>query len=323
MSRLRFKYNPGTLRFERVRISILNILITLTGYLAMGGVFFIGLILLQNYVIETPREKELTSENKALKQHKLILANQLVSYNHKLSELKKEDLALYNQIFETTDTQNQKTSSPEKVDILVANTSNFNNWLTDINRSFSGVMGEAIKSNQFFSKAASIDKTDLSRLFAIPSIVPVENFEVNKLVSGFGTRINPFHKGNYHHDGIDIAAARGTLVLAAGHGEVISVKRSDMVAGYGNYIEIDHGHGVVTRYSHLDYLQVKVGQRIRKGQAIGTVGSSGGSIAPHLHYEVMVNGIYTEPIKFFMENLTADQFKEVVSRSQKMNQSLD
>jgi murein DD-endopeptidase MepM/ murein hydrolase activator NlpD len=323
MSRLRFKYNPGTLRFERARISILNILITLIGYLAMGGVFFIGLILLQNYVIESPREKELTSENKALKQHKLILSNQLVSYNHKLAELKKEDFALYNQIFETTDTQNQKTSSPDKVDILVANTASFNNWITNINRSFSGVMGQAIKSNQFFSKAASVDKTDLSRLFSIPSIVPVENFEVNKLVSGFGTRINPFHKGNYHHDGIDIAAARGTLVLAAGHGEVISVKRSDMVAGYGNYIEIDHGHGVVTRYSHLDYLQVKVGQRIRKGQAIGTVGSSGGSIAPHLHYEVMVNGIYTEPIKFFMENLTADQFKEVVSRSQKMNQSLD
>jgi murein DD-endopeptidase MepM/ murein hydrolase activator NlpD len=323
MSRLRFKYNPGTLRFERARISVLNILITLVGYLAMGAVFFIGLILLQNYVIESPREKELTSENKALKQHKLILSNQLVSYNHKLAELKKEDFALYNQIFETTDTQNQKTSSPDKVDILVANTASFNNWITNINRSFSGVMGQAIKSNQFFSKAASVDKTDLSRLFNIPSIVPVENFEVNKLVSGFGTRINPFHKGNYHHDGIDIAAARGTLVLAAGHGEVISVKRSDMVAGYGNYIEIDHGHGVVTRYSHLDYLQVKVGQRIRKGQAIGTVGSSGGSIAPHLHYEVMVNGIYTEPIKFFMENLTADQFKEVVSRSQKMNQSLD
>jgi murein DD-endopeptidase MepM/ murein hydrolase activator NlpD len=323
MSRLRFKYNPGTLRFERARISILNILISLFGYLAMGAVFFLGLILLQNYVIESPREKELKAENKALAQHKVILASQLELYNQKLELLKDEDEALHDQLFESGKNQNQKNTSTEKSGILVANTSNFNNWIKQINELFSDAMQGAKKSNHFFHDAASIDKKDLDRLFAVPSIVPVENFDVNKLVSGFGTRINPFHKGNYHHAGVDIAAARGTLVLAASHGEIVTVKKSDMVAGYGNYIEIDHGHDIITRYSHLDYIQVKAGQRIKKGQVIGTVGSSGGSIAPHLHYEVINNGVNLDPVKFFLENLTADEFNIIVSRSKHMNQSLD
>lgn len=323
MYRIRFKYNPKTLKYERVGLSILNILITAVGYLAMGALFFIGLILIQNYVIESPKEKALRAENKALKQHKVILAGQLASYNQQLEDLKEQDLALYNKLFETGAPVKSEKPTSEKVDILVAGDSGFNEWLKEINNQSLTTITAAKQSNSFFHDYASIGKEDLSRLFAIPSIVPVENFEVDKLVSGYGTRINPFHKGNYHHDGVDIASARGTLVLASGHGQIITVKRSDLVAGYGNYVEIDHGHGVVTRYSHLDNINARVGQRVKKGQPIGTVGSTGGSVAPHLHYEVIVNNQNVEPVKFFMENLSADQFKELVSRSKKMNQSLD
>jgi murein DD-endopeptidase MepM/ murein hydrolase activator NlpD len=323
MSRIRFKYNPKTLKYERVGLSILNILITVIGYLAMGTLFFVGLVFLQNYITESPKEKELRAENKALKQHKVILAGQLASYNQQLEELKDQDLALYNKLFETgAPVKNEKPAS-EKVDILVAGDSGFKEWLKEINSQSTGAINTAQGTSRFFHDYASISKEDLSRLFAMPSIVPVEKFEVDKLVSGFGTRINPFHKGNYHHDGVDIASARGTLVLASGHGQIITVKRSDLVAGYGNYVEIDHGHGIVTRYSHLDDINARIGQQVKKGQPIGTVGSTGGSVAPHLHYEVIVNNQNVEPVKFFMENLSADQFKEVVSRSKKMNQSLD
>lgn len=323
MSRIRFKYNPATLRFERVRISILNVLISLVGYLAMGFVFFAGLILLQNYFIESPKEKELRAENKALKEHKVILASQLVSYNAQLDSLKQEDLSLYTQLFESGTPVNSEDTQSEKVDILIAGFSDFDQWLEEISTQSAKTIYTAKKTNEFFHNTASVEKKDLSRLFDVPAIVPVDNFDVTKLVSGFGTRVNPFHKGNYHHDGVDIASARGTLVLASGHGQVITAKRSELVAGYGNYIEIDHGHGIITRYSHLDDVEVRPGQRVKKGQAIGTVGSSGGSVAPHLHYEVIIKGVNVEPVKFFMENLSADQFKEVVNRSKKMNQSLD
>jgi murein DD-endopeptidase MepM/ murein hydrolase activator NlpD len=181
----------------------------------------------------------------------------------------------------------------------------------------------AKSSNQFFHAKASVKKEDLSTLFSVPSIMPVENFELTNLVSGFGTRINPFHKGHYHHDGVDITSTRGTSVLAAGHGQVIMTKRSDLLAGFGNYVEIDHGHGVVTRYSHLEEITVRVGQKIKKGHTLGTVGSTGGSIAPHLHYEVIQDGANIDPIKFFAEGLNAAQFQELVTKSKKQNQSLD
>lgn len=323
MSYLRFKYNPKTLKFERARISVLNVLITFIGYLAVGALFFIGMILFQNYIIESPKEKELRAENSALKEHKVILASQLHDYNQQLEFLKNEDLALHSKLFESGAPVITQSHQSEKVNILTASRQAFNNWLSEITQSTVGSITTAKQTSSFFHDYASIGKKDLSRLFAMPSIAPLENFEVDKLVSGYGIRINPFHKGNYHHDGVDIASARGTKVIATGHGTIITVKRSDLVAGYGNYIEVDHGYGIITRYSHLDDIHARIGQRVKKGQPIGTVGSTGGSVAPHLHYEVIINGQNVEPVKFFMENLNAQQFKEIVSRSTKKNQSLD
>ncbi|MBK8290924.1 MAG: M23 family metallopeptidase [Flammeovirgaceae bacterium] len=143
---------------------------------------------------------------------------------------------------------------------------------------------------------------------------------MSKLVSGYGIRINPFHKGNYHHDGVDISSARGTVVTATAEGQVTIVKRSDLVAGYGNYLEVDHGDGYVTRYSHLEEIVVRQGQTVKKGQSIGIVGSSGGSIAPHLHYEVIKNGNNLNPIDFFMEGIASGQYEALVNfRKNKIN----
>ncbi len=157
----------------------------------------------------------------------------------------------------------------------------------------------------------------------MPAIVPIENFDYGKLVSGYGTRINPWHKGKYDHDGVDLAAARGTNVLAAGDGRIVLVKRSELQAGFGNYIEIDHGHGFVTRYTNLGEITARIGQKINKGQAIAVVGISGGSIAPHVHYEVIKNGKNINPVNVFVEGLDAEQFSKMAEASRKFNQSLD
>jgi murein DD-endopeptidase MepM/ murein hydrolase activator NlpD len=144
------------------------------------------------------------------------------------------------------------------------------------------------------------------------------------LVSGFGVRINPFHKGNYHHDGIDIALPKGTEILAAGNGRVISLSSNDMLqAGIGNFIEIDHGNGLITRYSHLDQINVTWGQKITQGQVIGHAGSSGGSVAPHLHYEVIEYGKNLDPLMYIIEGISAEEHQKLAVRSKTPNQSLD
>jgi len=323
MLRTKFRYNPENLRYERVKISFFNVFVTLFSYLTFGVLFFGGLLLLQNYIIDTPSEKKLRADNESLNQHKIVLASQLLVSNNQLEELKKQDLDLYEKLFDAKLPVEENQSVKNREEILLSEPRDFNKTISDLNTRFKDLYSSAKSSNHFFHAKASVKKEDLSTLFSIPSIVPVENFEVINLVSGFGTRINPFHKGHYHHDGVDITSTRSSSVLAAGNGQVITTKRSDLLAGFGNYVEIDHGHGLITRYSHLEEITVRVGQKIKKGLALGTVGSTGGSIAPHLHYEVIENGINVDPIKFFAEGLNAGQYQELVNKSKKQNQSLD
>ncbi len=323
MLRTKFRYNSENLRYERVKISFFNMLMTAISYLSFGMLFFIGLLLLQNYIIETPYEKQLRTENKALKEHKILLTSQLSRSNHQLEELKKQDQELYEKLFETKLPPDENQSLTQREEILLAGSGDFKKIIKDINVRFNSLYNSAKKTNEFFHANASVKKEDISTLFSLPSIIPVADFDPSKLVSGFGTRINPFHKGHYHHDGVDIATARGTAILAAGHGQVIIAKRSDLLAGFGNYVEIDHGHGVITRYSHLEEIIVRQGQKLKKGQVIGSVGSSGGSIAPHVHYEVIQEDTNIDPIKFFAEGLTAGQYQELVAKGTKQNQSLD
>jgi murein DD-endopeptidase MepM/ murein hydrolase activator NlpD len=178
-------------------------------------------------------------------------------------------------------------------------------------------------SNVSFGNKIWITKEQLDGIGSIPSIQPIANAQLDLLVSGFGERINPFHKGKYKHPGVDFAAPRGTPVFATAPGKVIVVKRTRLQAGYGNYIDVDHGNGFVTRYAHLEAIKVHKWQNIDKGKVIGTVGNSGGSVAPHLHYEVIREGEPVNPVHHLMEGLTSEQHSALFKLSMKQNQSLD
>lgn len=318
----RFYYNTKTLRYERVKVPFLKVLFTMIGYLAVGAIFCFGLLLLQNYVIETPLEAKLHTENEALANHKILLTSQLWQANQQLAELKKQDRAIYEKLFDTK-LPAEKVSTSNREDLLLADNSDFHVAIDELNERFTAVNKKARATNRQFSYEASVKEGDVKMLTAVPSLAPIEGFDVSRLVSGFGTRINPFHKGNYHHDGADIAAPRGTPIVATGPGYIIQVKKSDLLAGYGNYIEINHGNGYVTRYSHMAEISVRYGQKVTKGQIIGTVGSSGGSIAPHVHYEVIWEGKNVDPVKFIVEGITPGTYRELVTKGKKQNQSLD
>jgi murein DD-endopeptidase MepM/ murein hydrolase activator NlpD len=124
--------------------------------------------------------------------------------------------------------------------------------------------------------------------------------------------------------GVDFTAARGTAVVATGGGRVIkAIKGSSLQAGYGNYVDIEHGNGLITRYAHLDDVTVRAGQKVDKGFTIGTVGMSGGSVAPHVHYEIIRKGDQVDPVPYMLEGLTSDQHIELQKLGAKKNQSLD
>ena len=158
-------------------------------------------------------------------------------------------------------------------------------------------------------------------LLAIPAIQPVNNEELTRMASGFGWRSDPFTKARKMHWGMDFTAPRGTPIYAAGDGVI---KRADnRASGFGKHIRIDHGYGYLTLYAHLSKYNVKRGQKVKRGDLIGFVGSTGRSEAPHLHYEVWKDGQKINPINFYYGSLTAEEFANMLKFANQENQSLD
>jgi murein DD-endopeptidase MepM/ murein hydrolase activator NlpD len=322
MSKITYVYNQKTCQYERARLSIREAVVYVIGLGAMSFVFFVGLIFLYNYFVESDAEKALRAENKAIEQYKPILEQKLAVIQSTLTELDKKDQTLYTQLFNAPPPTDTKRSSLfPKNKVLLANTSEFRAFLDNLETKSKTLASKTAASNGTTDHFMNNDALGL--LEASPSLSPIQGLTAEQLTSGFGDRVNPFHKGTYHHTGIDVTFPRGTVVVAGGTGTVTSVKRSALQAGYGNAIEIDHGHGFVTRYAHLEEITVRVGQKIEKGMQIGTVGNSGGSIAPHLHYEILIKGQPVNPVLYMIEGFTPAQYSVMLQKSKQQNQSLD
>lgn len=324
MDKAKYYYNPKTCQYERARIKPGGILVYVIGVLLTSTLFLAGLIILNDYLIVTDNEQALRKENKMLAMHKEVLGQQLTSIEQTLTKLKTEDRNFYTQLFSTAPEQPNTTGATiSKQQILLADASGFSSWLDVVKTSSSKLLAQSSRSNAAFSDAIHIDKKDLDFIRSIPSAPPIAQLELDKLVSGFGKRINPFHKGMYKHEGIDFAAVRGTEVLAAADGQVVVANNSSLQAGYGSIIEINHGNGFSTRYAHLEEVRISRGQRVTKGMVIGTVGNSGGSVAPHLHYEIIRDKDAVDPALYIIEGLSGRQHYQLLELSKKQNQALD
>ena len=321
---MKYIYNPATLRYDRAKISLLSVGSITVGLVLFGAFFFVGLGYVQNYLVETPLEKSLRAENKALDHYRVELAAQLDLAKDQMTALESKDKSLYQKIFETKKTDRiPAVNAQADKEILLADAPAFHHISASLLAKFVDINLAARASSIYFGETARVKKKDIAFLISVPSYTPLADFDAAKLVSGYGIRINPFHKRNYHHDGIDLAGPRGSEVLAAAPGLVTAVSYSDLQAGFGNYVEIDHANGYVTRYANLGEITVRYGQKMSKGQPIGRLGISGGSVAPHVHYEVLKHGRNLDPVKFLMHGLNANQYDLVWVASNKQNQSLD
>ena len=176
-------------------------------------------------------------------------------------------------------------------------------------------------------QSRSLDEIELlaknkeSLLTSIPSIQPVNMSDLKRMASGYGYRIDPFTKMRTMHFGMDFSAKTGTPIYATGDGNVL--RADNRAAGFGNHVRIDHGFGYVSIYAHMDKISVRRGNRVKRGDIIGYVGSSGRSVAPHLHYEIIKDGKKINPINFYYGNLSPTEFETLVNQASQENQSLD
>lgn len=317
MPQPQFRYNPKTLRYERVQFSVWRFLSSFISYSAFACLFFVALNQLQNAFIETDTEKSLRQENNELVVYKASLTGQINESSGLLKDLQQKEGHLYQELFE---------APAEKVTdniISLPNQYDTEAQIEYLQTKSAQIKEKSEATNYVLSEYASVDKLDVPVLFNSPCGVPVSGITPDNLISGFGMRINPFHKAKFHHDGIDFSFTKGTDVLASGNGKVSAIQYAANEGGLGNYIDIDHGNGIISRYAHLQNVNVNWGQKIKKGQMIGTVGNSGSSAAPHLHYEIIKDGKHINPMFYMVEGVSAPLHEQLAIKSKKLNQSLD
>jgi murein DD-endopeptidase MepM/ murein hydrolase activator NlpD len=158
-------------------------------------------------------------------------------------------------------------------------------------------------------------------LKTVPAIIPISNNDLTRTASGYGWRIHPYYKISKFHYGMDFTAPLGTDVYATGNGTVVAVLSAQR--GLGKHIIIDHGFGYTTIYAHLSNFNVRIGQKVQRGDIIGFVGSTGMSVANHLHYEIKLNGVNVDPVNYYFEDLTAAEYERMVEIASKTGQSFD
>jgi murein DD-endopeptidase MepM/ murein hydrolase activator NlpD len=163
------------------------------------------------------------------------------------------------------------------------------------------------------------NKEDMLR--SIPSIIPISNKDLTRTASGYGWKIHPFYKISKFHYGMDFTAPLGTEVFATGKGTIASVLTTQR--GLGKQIVIDHGFGYTSIYAHLSNFNVRVGQKVQRGDIIGFVGSTGTSVANHLHYEIKLNGANVDPVNYYFEDLSPEAYERMIEIASKTGQSFD
>lgn len=325
MARIKYYYDTETCRYEKAKVKKTNVAINILAFTIITLLFAIGLAFAYSAFYISPEEAKLKKENKELHKHYSVLKGKIKEVDQIVGALQQRDDEIYRRIYEVdplpVEIRQAGTGGSEKYNDIIMTGFGSKKLVEGIYEGIDKLKARARIQNQSFIEI--MKSADDGTLSNIPSIQPVKNEGLDKLASGFGVRIHPIHKGKYRHDGIDFAAPRETPIYATASGKVKLAKTSKEETGYGNQIEIDHGNGYITKYAHLEALKVKKGDEIVRGQVIGTVGNSGGSVAPHLHYEVIKDNFKVNPIFYMLLGLNEDQYFKLLKLSTRENQSFD
>jgi murein DD-endopeptidase MepM/ murein hydrolase activator NlpD len=323
MKKIKYFYNTHTLRYEKLITPLRVKLLRIFGFIAAAFVTSVLISYFAFQFVGSPQEKLLRAENERIKNRYRDLREEVVELQQKMSELEKRDNNVYRSIFEATpipDSARAKALEYQKEVALVESMED-DELVSSINASLK-ILSNRIEAQK--KSYATIEKLVANKeqlLAATPAIQPVRDQDLNRVASGFGYRIDPIYKTVKMHAGLDFAAPQGTPIYATANGVVKLAGFSD--GGYGNHVVINHGYGYETLYGHMVRVKARRGQRVKRGEVVGYVGSTGKSTGPHLHYEVHKNGQKLDPVYFFYNDLTPEQFNEMLKRAQASNQSFD
>ncbi|MQY79711.1 MAG: peptidoglycan DD-metalloendopeptidase family protein [Bacteroidetes bacterium] len=323
MAKGKYKFDPESLSFNKIQFSIKAKIFRFFSYFLATLLIAIAYNVFFFSFFNSPKEKALNREISQLILQYEIAQKKLELIENELEFLQKTDDNIYRTIFEAEPIPNSRRESGIGGVNRYADLEGFGNSeiVIETSKRLDKIKKKLYVQTKSFDEIIELAKNKEDMLASVPAIQPISNKDLRRTASGWGYRIHPVYKIRKFHFGMDFTAPTGTEIYATGNGKVVEVKQTRR--GFGKTILIDHGYGHKTRYAHLSKFTVKKRQKVNRGDVIGYVGSTGTSTAPHLHYEVIQNGKKVNPVNYFFNDLSDEEYDRMIVLSMKSGQSFD
>lgn len=324
MARIKYYYDTETCKYERVKTKTSDVVMNALGILSLTVAMAVGLLILYTNYFESPKELILKNEIKELEFYYDKLTQDVKNLNEILGDVEHRDDNIYRVVLgaEPIDKaiRNAGAGGADRYEDIRDKNIDHEDMVIGLNEKVDLLRRKLYIESKSQDEVVKLAEKKEKLYAAIPAIQPVSNKQLHALASGFGWRTHPIYKVKKMHTGIDFAASIGTPIYATADGTIAEV--SVKFSGYGKMVEVDHGFGYRTRYAHMHEFAVRSGQNVKRGDLIGYVGNTGLSTAPHLHYEVLINGSQVDPVHYFYNDLTAAEYEKVLELASIENQSL-
>lgn len=323
MKKHHIRFNEGQLRMEAIPFSTVDYVRWFVKRALMLSAVAVLAILVFDQHFESPKVRSQKRQIEFLESQLNTMRGQMVDMTGALEELTERDEVIYRNIF------GAEPYPPHLRNPGIGGADRYRDLrgleqseqVIALREQMAELERRMVAQGGSFEELVQLAGSKTEMLESIPAIQPVRNSDLKRMASGYGYRIHPIYKVRKMHWGMDFSAPTGTEIFATGNGKVIEVKKK--YNGYGYHVKIQHGYGYETLYAHMSKILVRKGQRVERGEVIGLVGSTGTSVAPHLHYEVFKEGKRVNPAHYYFNDLSPEQYERLLSASENANQSFD
>ncbi len=312
MKKIKYYYDTHNLRYEKIVVPLRVKLLRFFVFIVVSVFIAFAIVFVAFRFIPSPQLKLADLKYEKMRQNYEGLVSQTEKLETEMASLEKRDNDVYRSIFEANplpDSARAKLTE-EKVEFEKVAALNDEELGNELASTLNNINARINYQYASYNSIEKLIKNQEEKLASIPAIQPVSNKDLNRVASGYGLRIDPIYGTPKMHKGLDFTAPQGTPIYATGNGRVSAASFDQ--GGYGNHVIINNGYGYQTLFGHMSKIKVKAGQIVKRGEVIGWVGSTGKSTGPHCHYEVHVNGREVNPVYFFYNDLSPEQFDRIL-----------
>lgn len=322
MAKQKYIFNPKTLAFEVFQISTARkvgriVLITLS---VMGMAFLFAILIFA--LFKSPQEKIQARELEYMKLQYEIMSDKMELYEAELADLEQRDNNVYRVVFDAEPIPSTKRRSGLSNVNRYANLEGYRNseQVIAASKKLDMIASQLYYQSVSYDEVFEMARNKEEMLACIPAIMPMRVNDIKYISSFFGYRPDPIYNIAKFHSGVDFSTKMNAEVYATGDG-VVNIDKTQW--GYGKMVTIDHGYGYKSMYAHLNRFAVRKGQKVKRGQLIGYAGSTGKSTGVHLHYELRKDDVPIDPIHFFFNDLTPEQYEQILKQSTLPTKTMD